>query len=444
MMTKLFKCRVVLLLVFFNFALKAQWSIIPPPSSPANPMGSGYPQVSFPAIILPVGNNKVIYAGSVQNSPSGGGYIIAYQVDDFGNKIPIYSPSIGTGGNPSLRGASAYNDSVFCFSHNIYSYGIGYTINGFKTSHFWSVGGGNDFSIFNTTHHLFILSPIDNPVDTFILRRIDIGSTIADTVTYFTKYKFSYPDLPQLSFINDSTGFILTRYKSNPVKMVLLKTIDYGSNWNEIVTDSVDRISSYSFPSPQVGYILKTNGSIYKTGNGGSAWIQVNTPSSAITPTICVKFANDSIGYIGGINGSLGKTTNGGVSWATENTGTTDAIRRIYTFGDSVYFLTSAGKLFKNKPTGTQRVLKALNDNLSVYPNPSNSIMYVEFIKENVGNLTVTITDLLGKELYRQENASQDLAFKSTINIQSYGSGIYFLNINHSGNNFKQKIMISK
>ncbi len=436
----LFKNILLTLLVFFNLILEAQWSVIPKPSPPSfEHQYGGYPSVSFPGIILPIGNNKIIYAGNVQNSPSGGGYVMAYKVDDFGNKTQVYYSGVGTGGNPFMIGAASYNDSTVCFSHNVFNYGVGYTNNGFKNSSFCSVGGADIFSIFNTTRHLFILSPcLYHPLDTLMLKRVNVRALNVDTVFYFSQYHFGYPDYPRISFINDSTGFILTKYKSNTAKTVLLKTEDYGNNWSEIITDSIDRISSYSFPSSRIGYVLKGNGSVHKTVNGGSVWIQI---SSANTSTNCVKFSNDSIGYIGGANGTLLKTINGGTVWSAENTGTTETIKDIYTFGDSVYFLTTVNKLFKNKP---QPVHKDIRNNLLVYPNPSNNVIYVEFIKENLGNLTITVTNVFGKELYRQEQFTQDLTFASMINVQSYAEGIYFLNINHAGNNSRQKFIVTK
>lgn len=448
-MAKLLTIALICVLIISNLYSQSSWSVIKPPYPPAT-SGNGYPQVTFPNIIYPIANNKIIYAGSVQYSPSGGGYIIAYRADDAGNKTTILSSSAGTGYSPYMIGAASYNDSTFCLSHSTISYGISYTNTGFKNSYSCVVGGGAIHSVFNTKRHLFILLPLSSyTADTLMFKRVTTGASQADTAVYLPNYRQFYPYEPKMTFINDSVGFILARSKANPLKAILVKTENYGDNWHEVLTDSVNQISAFSYPSANTGYVLKTDGSVYKTSDGGSAWFQVGSPSPIITSSVsCIKFSNDSVGYIGGPNGALAKTTNGGISWSNENTGSIRAVKSIFTFGDSVYFLTSTGTLYKNRavtPPDSSRLStqKGAIPDLLIYPNPSNDIIHLEFTKQNTEHLTITITNVLGEEIYREENDSQDLTFKTSINIKGLPKGIYFVRANNAGKNSVQQLAVT-
>jgi len=78
--------------------------------------------------------------------------------------------------------------------------------------------------------------------------------------TSFVKTKLSgYSGLyaNTMQFINDSTGILNLTRKEDLTKTVLLKTMDYGSNWSEIYLESTDSITSFSFPNINTGYISK-------------------------------------------------------------------------------------------------------------------------------------------------------------------------------------------
>ena len=78
-----------------------------------------------------------------------------------------------------------------------------------------------------------------------------------------------------------------------------------------------------------------------------------------------------------------------------------------------------------------------IKDNLlgiTIFPNPTKGMLYVNSLADNL-NLTISISDVSGKEVYFQSG----LNLKSNaIDIESLSKGIYFLKIN---NNIDQKIV---
>lgn len=417
--------------MFINISLFAQWINIPNPAV-AN------------TIVLPIANNKIIYAGNHQNSPSGGGYVSAYLSDDFGVNTRVYYLSGGTGTHPTMLGATSYNDSVICFNHNVGNYGLGYTANGFKSVGSYAVGGYGSYSMFNTSKHLFVLASKFNQNDTVMFKRVNTSSSAESEIYLPTYYggNVNNSNQPKMSFINDSTGFILARYKSNTSKSVLLKTVDYGDTWSELLIDSINLIRCYSFPSTQVGYVYKDYTHIFKTTDGGISWYGVG--NSAVASASCIAFSDDNTGYVGGTNGSLTKTTNGGLSWTTENSGTTANITGIYTFGHVAYYRTASNSLFKNYPKGVsiQEQEEDLN-HIRVYPNPFSHALNIE-TDAYEEKLTIRTTDVLGKDVYSIDIFEASPHVSTILDLDFLTPGIYFISIESRNKSYSQRVVLSK
>jgi len=67
-----------------------------------------------------------------------------------------------------------------------------------------------------------------------------------------------------------------------------------------------------------------------------------------------------------------------------------------------------------------------LNHKVRVYPNPADDILYIEFSNKTNHIYTLSIFDVLGKEILHQYiNA----ASKSSIDIRELQAGMYFFNI---------------
>jgi len=78
------------------------------------------------------------------------------------------------------------------------------------------------------------------------------------------------------------------------------------------------------------------------------------------------------------------------------------------------------------------------NDALSIYPNPANDLININF-NGNIEQVTnSTIVDLFGRNMH------QSSIYQPTINTEDYPDGIYFLQLNLKSGNITRKFVISK
>jgi len=77
------------------------------------------------------------------------------------------------------------------------------------------------------------------------------------------------------------------------------------------------------------------------------------------------------------------------------------------------------------------------NENISVYPNPTNNILNIE-VQENSKPLQVTLYNTLGKEVMRTNLSS------SQINIANLPQGLYLLNISSNGKILNTEKIVKK
>lgn len=358
---KLLVSKKVILLLIISISLKAQWVKLPDP------------QINFPnspfnytlSKILPVADGKILYINNhFYSGSSGSNYNIYESVDDLNSTIQKYSI---TGQGASINGFAYHKDSNFVFLSSLTGINrLYYTKNDFINNNYISycgIGGPNSpFKSYDLTNSFIYITTQQYSTDTFRVSKI---STSNITQPFCTKLPIYNGLVNSIKFINDSTGNILCNYKSNTSKQVLLKTIDYGATWTEIMVDSIVATKNFHFPSVDIGYVLKSDGSVLKTNNGGNTWATIYTN----TQLNCIQFTSDSIGYIGGSSGFLIKTIDGGNSWNTELSNTNFSILSLYAFdNDVVYFKDSTMNIYKNKPL---KLLPVSPIHVTINTNPS-------------------------------------------------------------------------
>jgi photosystem II stability/assembly factor-like uncharacterized protein len=128
---------------------------------------------------------------------------------------------------------------------------------------------------------------------------------------------FKLPDLPVSSgtmydmyFVNANTGWI-TFLSPNS----LIKTTNGGINW---IIQSSSNIRNIQFMDSLVGYangIIGTNGTIWKTTDGGSNWSSLFVTGNGYAD---IFFVNKDTGWTCGSDGNIGgvwRTNDGGNNW---------------------------------------------------------------------------------------------------------------------------------
>jgi hypothetical protein len=82
------------------------------------------------------------------------------------------------------------------------------------------------------------------------------------------------------------------------------------------------------------------------------------------------------------------------------------------------------------------------NNTISLYPNPSTGHFTLDFGKGLESQATITIVDMLGKEVYKQEvGASTE---KLAINLDGLPGGVYMARIQQGQNNTVLRVAITK
>jgi hypothetical protein len=83
----------------------------------------------------------------------------------------------------------------------------------------------------------------------------------------------------------------------------------------------------------------------------------------------------------------------------------------------------------------------AISAGVKVFPNPSNGVFNISFKDVEAGNYTLTVTDILGKEVYNSRiNVNGNNAL--SLDLTSLTKGVYMLNVNNGTSTSNQKIVI--
>lgn len=145
-------------------------------------------------------------------------------------------------------------------------------------------------------------------------------------------------DMSDDGMIGYSVG---NNYRQNLIISQVLKTTNGGVNWNSIpFPDSTTiKLRSCSFVDENTGWIVGSEGKIYKTINGGSTWNEQTSNSNRMLTK--VKFISSLTGWIiGGENDGNSylvlKTIDGGNTWQDYSFGTENYAIKNLCFIDSL------------------------------------------------------------------------------------------------------------
>ncbi len=100
---------------------------------------------------------------------------------------------------------------------------------------------------------------------------------------------------------------------------MILHSTDAGKSWHISPTKD-DFFQSVCFPSPKVGYIVGSIGTILKTTDSGATWQALREGSKLNVQDIgfrSVHFRNEQEGVIVGDSGTVWTTKDGGTTWTT-------------------------------------------------------------------------------------------------------------------------------
>lgn len=255
-----------------------------------------------------------------------------------------------------------------------------------------------------------------------------------------------------------------------------------GSSWLA-VNSGLTSLGIFSLVISGSNIFAGTNDGVFLSTNNGSSWIAVtNGLPSGQYPTLA---ANGTNIFASNLTGGLFLSNDNGTSWTTIGTGLPpsagqsafafdgakifaggiNGVYLSYNNGSSwmdvsngmqitwTYSLTiNGGYLFAGvKAKGTnysgvwRRPLSSFvgineimeNTRFNIYPNPLTSISILQ-LNGNHQNADVSITDNLGKELFKRQMTGSTME----INKGSLTSGIYFVRVTADGKQYTEKLVV--
>lgn len=185
-------------------------------------------------------------------------------------------------------------------------------------------------------------------------------------------------------FTDSKTGFIAGISKSLD-KGAILKTSNYGANWDNVYTGT-KLIHNIYFLNSFTGFAAGADGLLLKTTSGGNEWTSLD---ANITGSILsVLFINDKNGFTGGTDESGGSgyiyyTENGGDTWTNATPSGTNGIGTICFINENTGFACGTGKILK-KTDDQGRSWTFASLPLFLPANEYN-LVCIKFINQNTG-----------------------------------------------------------
>lgn len=215
----------------------------------------------------------------------------------------------------------------------------------------------------------------------------------------------------------------------------ILRTTNAGSNWIQQFSGTTSDLRGIYYPQSNLGFAVGYEGTIIKTTNSGISWSPL---SSGITINLfAVFFYNEMSGTAVG-TGKIIRTTDGGNSWVNQPIPFTGDLYDI-TFANlnSGWAVGQSGRTFytNNGGVGVKQISSELPESFALnqnYPNPFNPTTNLEFKiskfpKGQAGFVSLKIYNLLGQEIAVLINSDLNPGtYKYEFDASDLKSGVYF------------------
>jgi hypothetical protein len=261
----------------------------------------------------------------------------------------------------------------------------------------------------------------------------EIYKTTNSGATWNLIYTATGGQIETIFFINQNIGFASSTAR-------VFKTTDAGVTWNSISIPSGTRPTDMKFVSNSTGYFATSNGRIYCTTDTGDSWNLVYSENNA--PLKAISIINNKIFIVGNYNSIVPscnafivKSTDG-INWNKECFSVTS---NTVSSSNSIFFVTET-KGFLGITNGVYEYNTTLNtyyfenNDFDIYPNPSNGIFTIK--TNDTKNLTWKVYNNLGQKVSKGNS--------SNIDLTSFSSGLYLLELNADGIQKQTKKIIKK
>jgi photosystem II stability/assembly factor-like uncharacterized protein len=226
----------------------------------------------------------------------------------------------------------------------------------------------------------------------------------------------------------------------------ILRTTNGGSNWINNSVNNSSNINSVYFINSNEGFASCANGTVLYTSNSGLNWIinSLNINQSLNS----IYFVNQNTGYIAGDYGLIFSTTNKGSNWNIQTSNTSNNLKSVTFFDKNTgiavgsngkIILTTLGTIYNNdgdnssQMTLKQNVAENISGEFSLgqnFPNPFNPKTSISFNLPKDCFVTLTVYDLLGREVKSIVNEYRKAGnYNVEFDGSNLASGIYIYKI---------------
>jgi photosystem II stability/assembly factor-like uncharacterized protein len=189
-------------------------------------------------------------------------------------------------------------------------------------------------------------------------------------------------------FANE-TGKIITvgAPSASGVSDQILISANGGNNWQFGTITSSATFRSIEMVNNNIGYIVGSNSSVYKTTNGGTSWDSLTTTITPGQDLYKVDFVNTNTGWAFSNTsdaGTIWKTTDAGATWTqqvlTGQSGNDSRIFNAHMLNDTLgWVVNSTPRPFKTTDGGNSWALQPLSDSYT------GTLYDIQMINENLG-----------------------------------------------------------
>ncbi len=185
---------------------------------------------------------------------------------------------------------------------------------------------------------------------------------------------------------------------------VVAKTTDGGDFWLDIgyTFESDANYFSVAFIDQNDGWIVGDSGIVIITNNSGENWEKTYINQNLFLKD--VDFVDNNTGWVIGDNGIIYKTSDGGYEWLEEQSPTNQNLKSLFMVSNKLgWAVGENGTIVKYSSSGSSVDDNLKNDNIYIYPNPSDGKFTLEFQDLLSENADISIFSIDGKLLYKNQ-----------------------------------------